>query len=63
MTLESNNIIVIAELDENMYDLNLLKDVSNDLAFHYLKTQIMETQNLAHCLIFVKISHSDWFIV
>lgn len=58
MTLESNNIIVIAELDENMYDLNLLKDVSNDFGLSLLEEANNGDPELGALFDLCKISHS-----
>lgn len=58
MTLESNNIIVIAELDENLYDLNLLKDVSNDFGYSLLEEANNGDPELGALFDLCKISHS-----
>lgn len=58
MTLESNNIIVIAELDENLYDLNLLKNVSNDFGLSLLEEAKNGDPELGALFDLCKISHS-----
>lgn len=58
MTLESNNIIVIAELDENIYDLNILKNVSNDFGYLLLEEANNGDPELGAMFDLCKVSHS-----
>ena len=58
MSLEDNNIIVIAELDENIYDLNLLKDASDDFCNTLLDEANNGDPELGALLDLCKISHT-----
>lgn len=58
MSLEDNNIIVIVELDENIYDINLLKDASDDFGNTLLEEANNGDPELGALLDLCKISHT-----
>lgn len=58
MSLEDNNIIVIAELDENIYDINLLKDASDDFGNTLLEEANNGNPELGALLDLCNISHT-----
>lgn len=58
MSLENNNIIVIAELDENVYDINLIKDASDDFGNTLLEEANNGDPELGALLDLCKISHT-----
>lgn len=58
MTLENNNIIVLTELDENLYDLNLLKNMTNDFGHSLLEEANNGDPELGALFDLCKISHS-----
>ena len=58
MSLEDNNIIVIAELDENIYDINLIKDASDDFSNTLLEEANNGDPELGALLDLCNISHT-----
>ncbi|MGM9794963.1 MAG: hypothetical protein ACI3ZZ_01910 [Candidatus Aphodosoma sp.] len=58
MTLEGNNIIVFVELDENLYDMSLLKEMSTDFGYSLLEEANNGDPELGALFDLCKISHS-----
>lgn len=58
MSLEDNNIVVLAELDENLYDINLLKEASYDFGYSLLEEANNGDPELGAMFDLCKISHT-----
>ena len=58
MSLEDNNIVVLAELDENLYDINLLNEATADFGYSLLEEANNGDPELAAMFDLCKVSHT-----
>lgn len=58
ISLEDNNIVILTELDENIYDINLLKEASDDFGYSLLEESNNGDPELGAMFDLCKVSHT-----